>query len=123
MRSRTLACLVVVGFIGGMVAGCQPLYGGKPEKLAKPPTKKRPPEVPVVAPEIKYVEECGPANFHEDPKKWPPKQPAVAQKLTEDGDAAIAASQKIKEPLAAANSIKDAIDKYANALRKDPYNA
>ncbi len=121
MRSRALA-FVVVGMLGGMSA-CQPLYGGKPEKLAKPPTKKRPPEAPVVAAEIKYVEDCGAANFHDDPKKAPPKQPAIAQKLTEDGDAAIAASGKIKEPLAAANAIKDAIDKYANALRKDPYNA
>lgn len=124
MRFRALACCVVVVGLGGMLAmACQPLYGGKPEKLAKPPTHKRPIEPPVVAPEIKYVEECGAANFHDDPKKAPPKQPAIAQKLTDDGDAAMAASVKIKDPLGQANAVKDAIDKYGNALRKDPYNA
>lgn len=124
MRSRLLACAVAfgVGVTSFAATGCQPLYGSKPERLAKPPVKKRPPEPPVVAPEIKYVEECQ-AQFRDDPKKAPPPQPAIAAKLVADGDAAIAAAGKNKDPMAAANTIKDAIDKYSNALRKDPYNA
>lgn len=125
MRSRTLACLfaAVVGF-GGLLGstGCQPLYGGKPDKLAKPPTKKRPPEPPPVVVEIKYIEDCV-ASFRDDPKKAPPPQRTIANKLADDGDAAMAAATKMKEPIQAANAIKDAVDKYGNALKKDPYNA
>ncbi|MCX5741323.1 MAG: hypothetical protein NT062_02360 [Proteobacteria bacterium] len=100
---------------------CQPLYGSKPDKLAKPSPKKRPPEEKVVAPEVKYVEDCTP-NFRDDPKNVR-QEKAISNRLVADGDAAMDAGRKAKEPPAQASAFKEAIDKYSNALRKDPYNA
>lgn len=102
-------------------AACQPLYGGKPEKLKNPEKHKRPPEVEAPPPEIKYVEDCA-ANFREDPKRVN-QQTGAANTLVGAGDTAIQSSVKAKEPAAQADLIKSAIDKYRNALIKDPYNA
>ena len=49
-------------------------------------------------------------------------QPAVAANLIDDGDTALSRSQKAADPATAGNAVKDAVDKYRNALTKDPYN-
>jgi len=122
MRSKALACIVLGVLSVGALGACQPLYGGKPEKLAPPPKKKAPPPIVAAPIEIKYIDDCQ-ASFREDPKKGPRPDRTLGNKLTDDGDAAVAAGQKMKDPIAGANAIKDAIDKYSNALRKDPYSA
>jgi len=112
-----LAC---VAGLAGLGAGCQPLYGGKPEKLHNPERKKKPPEPPDTGPQIKYVEDCS-ADFRGDPTKVRP-QTIVANTLVGEGDTALQQSQKATDPAAAGGFAKEAVDKYRNALVKDPYN-
>jgi predicted Zn-dependent protease len=113
---RVLLCLA----IGVAVVGCQPLYGSKPEKLHTPEKKKKPPEPPESADQVKYIDDCT-ASFQDDPKKAHP-QPMIARPLVEGGDAAIQNSEKAPEANAKVGLIREAIDKYRNALVKDPYN-
>jgi hypothetical protein len=111
------ACLVLVC---GSVA-CQPLYGGKPEKLRNPDRKKKPPEEAEKPIEIKYVDDCV-ANFRDDPKLVRPDS-SRSNALVGDGDSTIAQVPKAKDAAGAAELIKQSIDKYRSALIKDPYNA
>ena len=113
---RLGVCLVLA--IG--VAGCQPLYGGRPEKLRNPEKKKKPPEAVEATTEIKYVDDCN-ADFRGDPGRTRP-QPSLAVQLVGEGDTALQSSEKAKDPGAQVGLIKDSIDKYRNALLKDPYN-
>ena len=117
------ASIVVVGVIVASfgLAGCQPLYGGKPEKLPPVPRKKAPPEAPIVEVQIKEIDECK-ADFQADPKTVRAQTP-LSNQLTGEGDTAMANSDKATEPAAQAGLIKEGIDKYRNALLKDPYNA
>ena len=110
-------CLALVSF--GL--GCQALYGGRPEKLPPVPRKKAPPEPPVVEVQIKEIDDCK-ADFQADPKRAPPAQPDLANRLTGEGDTAIANSDKAAAPAAQAGLLREGIDKYRNALLKDPYN-
>jgi len=114
---RVFACLALAV---GAVAACSPLYGNKPEKLKNPERKKKPPEAVEAAPEIKYVEECN-ANFSDDPKKARP-QPPMARQLFDQGEASLDQADKAKEDSMKVSLLKEAIDKYRNALIKDPYN-
>ncbi|HEY5933714.1 MAG TPA: hypothetical protein VIU61_03745 [Kofleriaceae bacterium] len=117
---RALRSLCVVSVVALAVVGCRPIYGNKPDKLANPPKKKRPPDAPETAAEVKYVEDCQ-TNFRDD--KRPIPDTATANRLTGEGDSAMTQSNAAKEPSAAASLIKDAIDKYRNALQKDPFSA
>jgi len=117
---RALRSLLVLSVIAFAVVGCRPIYGDKPDKLANPAKKKRPPDAPETATEVKYVEDCQ-TNFREE--KRPVQDTASANRLTGEGDSAVQQSNAAKEPSAAAGLIRDAIDKYRNALMKDPYNA
>jgi predicted Zn-dependent protease len=110
-----LGLALVVG-----VASCSPLYGGRPEKLKNPVQKKRPPEDANAQPVIQYVEECN-ANFSDDPKKARP-QPPMSRQLFEAGEVAFDTADKAKEDQLKVSHLKDAIEKYRNALVKDPYN-
>lgn len=114
-----LALWVVVlgGFFG---AGCQPLYGGKPERLPAPARKKPPKDEPVAEAPIKMVEDCT-ADFRADPRTVR-QQTSVSEALTDQGTTAIANSDKATEPSAQAGLIREGIDKFRNALIKDPYN-
>ena len=112
----TLVCLTIAAF----GAGCQPLYGGKPEKLHNPEKKKRPPEEASAPTEVKYIEDCA-TNFRDD--KRPNPQTGISNGLVGDGDTALAQSNKAKDPPSQAELIKVAIDRYRNALVKDPFNA
>lgn len=106
---------------GGLSAGCQPLYGGKPERLATPQKKATPKDEPVADAPVKMVEECT-ADFQVDPRTVRP-QPSQSEALTDQGTTAIASSAKATEPTARAGLIREGIDKFRNALIKDPYNA
>ena len=112
--------LVALALTFGVVS-CTPLYGSRPEKLKNPEKKKRPPEVEQAAPEIKYVEDCQ-ANFTDDPKKAPRPQTQLANQLITQGETALDQADKAKEDTMKVSLIKEAIDKYRNALIKDPYN-
>jgi hypothetical protein len=111
--------LVVLAIAVGVVS-CSPLYGGRPEKLKTPDPKKRPPSVDQPVAEIKYVEDCN-ANFSDDPKKVRP-QTAMAVQLFTAGETAIGQADAAKEESIKIGLLKEAIDKYRNALIKDPYN-
>jgi hypothetical protein len=111
--------LVALALVFGVVA-CKPIYGDAPEKLRNPEKKKRPPEVEQAAPEIKYVDDCS-ANFSDDPKKVRP-QSQMSQQLVVQGETALEQADKAKEDSMKVSLIKEAIDKYRNALIKDPYN-
>jgi hypothetical protein len=112
---RMLVCVALAG-----ATACQPLYGGKPEKLKTPEKKKRPPEAAEAAVEIKYVDDCN-ANFSDDPKKAHPQTPQSRQAF-DAAEAALDQSDKAKEESMKVSLLKEAIDKYRNALIKDPYN-
>ena len=113
--------------IGARVPGARRVSSrctaAKPEKLHNPERKKKPPpEAPdSMGVQIKYNEDCQ-ASFQDDPRKWHP-QPQLARPLVETGDTAIASSDKATEAQAKVGLIKDAIDKYRNALVKDPYSS
>jgi hypothetical protein len=103
-----------------LAAACQPLYGGKPEKLHNPEKKKRPPDAPEAAVEIKYVEDCA-ADFRKDPKGVR-SEPSIANDLVGQGETAMVNGDKAKDPKAQTDLFRDGIDKFRNALVKDPYN-
>jgi len=103
------------------LAACQPLYGGKPEKLKNPPAKKKPDAPPDEVVAIKYVDECN-ANFRDDPKKLSRDIPG-SNDLVIKGDETLVQADKTKEAQAQGTLVATAIDKYINALRKDPFNA
>lgn len=100
--------------------GCQPLYGGKPEKLAAPQKKKRPNDE-VAEVQVKEIEDCQ-ADFRGDPKRVSPN-PSLSNRLTGEGDTALASSDKAADPQAKTSLVLESIDKYRNALVRDPYNA
>jgi len=116
-RALLLLALLALGS-----AGCQQLYGGKPERLKNPEKKKRPPEpVGESTESIKYVEDCS-ANFRDDPKRVF-RDKSGSNILVQAGDDSLAQANKITDPAAQAETIRVSIDKYRNALQKDPYNA
>lgn len=116
------ACLGVCALWFGLAAlGCQPLYGGKPEKLVAPQKKKAPPEAAVVEAPVKEIDDCA-ADFRGDSKNVR-QQTSLSNQLTGEGETALANSEKATEPTAQAGLIKESIDKFRNALLKDPYNA
>ena len=111
-----------VGILGGgLSAGCEPLYGGKPEKLATPARKKPPKEEPIPEAPVKMVDECT-ADFRADPRTVRP-QTSVSNDLTDQGTTAVANASKATDPTAQAGLLREGIDKFRNALIKDPYNA
>ena len=114
---RLLLCLA----LACGVVSCAPLYGGKPEKLKNPEKKKKPPEAEQAAAPVVYVEECN-ANFGDDPHKVH-AQTAMSKTLFEQAEASIDQADKAKEDTMKVSLLKEAIDKYRNALIKDPYNA
>jgi hypothetical protein len=117
---RVGLCLALVG-AGIGVSGCQPLYGGKPEKLAAPAKKKPPKDEVVAETPVPEIEECQ-ADFRADPKLVRP-QTSLSNRLTDEGNTALASADKAADPSAQAGLIRESIDKYRNALIKDPYNA
>ncbi|HEU0029258.1 MAG TPA: hypothetical protein VFQ53_01410 [Kofleriaceae bacterium] len=112
-------CLALA--LPGTLAACQPLYGGKPEKLKNPEKKKRPPEAAETVAEVKYVEDCA-ANFRDDPKRVF-RDTNGSNTLVIAGDDSLIQADKAKEPQSQAELIRVSIDKYRNALTKDPYSA
>jgi len=103
------------------LTACQPLYGSSPEKLRNPERKKKPPEPPEATVEVKYVEDCA-ANFRDDPKRVF-RDTTGSNALVGSGDDALGQADKAKEPQSQSELIRVSIDKYRNALTKDPYNA
>ena len=88
--------------------------------LPKIPRKKAPPEPPVTEVQIKEIDECQ-ADFRGDNKSVR-RQTPLANQLTGEGDTAIVNSEKASAPAAQAGLIKEGIDKYRNALLKDPFS-
>ncbi|MDX2091013.1 MAG: hypothetical protein SFX73_24350 [Kofleriaceae bacterium] len=118
---RGISFLLVAGALAFGSTACRPLYGDKPEKLRNPEKKKRPPEAPEAEVKIVYVEECQ-ADFRGDPAKARP-QPSMATSLVGEGETALQSAEKAKDPSSQAELIKVGIDKFRNALLRDPYNA
>lgn len=115
------ACFAACVVIGIGQAACQPLYGARPEKLHAIEPKKRPPDAPAIEAQVNYIEDCS-ASFQDDPRKVR-QQTAASHQLVDAGDVAIASSDHAAQSEAKGGFIRDAIDKYRNALIKDPYNA
>ena len=118
--TRLGVCLAFVVGAGFGLTACQELYGGKPEKLPVPQRKKPPPEAPIAETPVKEIDDCT-ADFRSDPKLVR-QQTGVSNQLTGEGNTAISNSDKATEPAAQAGLLKEGIDKYRNALIKDPYN-
>jgi hypothetical protein len=112
--------LALVAGLGLGVVACQPLYGGKPEKLVAPQKKKAPKEEVTEVP-IKEIEDCQ-ADFRADAKLVRPNA-NLSNQLTGEGDTALASSDKAGDIQQRVGLIREGIDKYRNALIKDPYNS
>jgi hypothetical protein len=109
---RWSLCLVLA------LAACQPLYGGKPQKLKNPEPHKPPPGTEVAEP-VRYVEECN-ADFRADPGRYR-AQPQIARPLFEAGEAAMSTAEREKDDQKKVALVREAIDKYRNALIKDNF--
>jgi CCR4-NOT transcriptional regulation complex NOT5 subunit len=116
LAGALIACLV----LATTATGCQKLYGGSPERLKNPERKKKPDDPDIAATPVKYVEDCT-ANFRDDPKLVRVNT-GLANQLVGDGDTAMQNANKAKDAASQAELIKVSIDKYRNALIKDPYN-
>lgn len=116
LAGALIACLV----LATTATGCQKLYGGSPERLKNPERKKKPDDPDIAATPVKYVEDCT-ANFRDDPKLVRVNS-GLANQLVGDGDTAMQNANKAKDAASQAELIKVSIDKYRNALIKDPYN-
>jgi len=114
---RLVALVVALG-LGVGALGCAPLYGGKAEPLSKLKKKKAPPESEVAIP---WDEECK-VDFFGDGAKFRPR-PQDAAPLFESGQAAMTQADRSPDPAAKGVLIVDALNKFKNALTKDPYNA
>ena len=119
-RHAFAIALVAVAF---GTTGCAELYGGKPETLAKPTKKKKPPEEKAPEVVIKYVEDCN-ASFHDPAVVLPVKNSeiVIAQHLADDGNAALSNAKKSADPKVQTSSYQLAIDKLGNALKHNPYS-
>lgn len=115
------ACFAACVALGIGQAACQPLYGNRPERLHTLDQKKRPADQAPTEVQVTYVEECT-ASFQEDPRKVRP-QTTLSRQLVDAGDASMSSSDRAPQPDGKVGLIRDAIDKYRNALIKDPYNA
>ncbi|HTR51174.1 MAG TPA: hypothetical protein VMJ10_10745 [Kofleriaceae bacterium] len=117
MAPRLGLCLMLPLSLG--LVACQPLYGGKPEHLANPQKKKKPEgmDQPVA---VKYIDDCNP-DFRDDPKKVHP-QVSIAVQLVATGDTDLSTAEREKDDQKRVGLLKEAIDKYRNALVKDPWN-
>lgn len=120
MRVPGVAFALAVVIAAGTGAGCQPLYGGKPESMRNPPKKKPPPEADVAAVEIKWDDDCD-ANFHDKPAGMPNANAAKA--LSETASNTLVQADRTDDPKSRASLTIEAIEKYKQALNKDPYNA
>lgn len=118
---RTLPCAAVAAALLLPSAGCQPLYGGKAEKLKVPEKRKRPKETAESGPTIVYNEECK-ADFFATGLKVT-AMPSLADQQVQLGNAAMDASRRAAVPEAKVSSIIEAINKYKAALSKDPFSA
>ena len=119
-RNRGVCLLACLALAFGSTIACSPLYGNKPERLKNPEKRRKPKAVEEAEPEIKYVEDCS-ANFSDDPKKARPQTP-ISRQLFDAAESALEQSDKVKEESMKVSLLKEAIDKYRNALIKDPYN-
>jgi hypothetical protein len=119
---RTIAWVLGLCALVVSASGCQPLYGGKAEKIATPTKKKRPPDATTETVKIVYDEECK-VDFHAIAIKGQNPMPNQADPLVSSGNTAMDAARRGKDPQEKVNSIIEAINKYKNALVKDPYNA
>jgi predicted Zn-dependent protease len=118
--ARVGAGLWLVGSLG--LVACQPLYGGKPDKLVAPAKKSRPKEADVPAEaQYKDIDDCK-ADFHGEPKTVR-QQPEQARQLTTEGDTALSNADHATDPSAQGGLLKEAVERYRNALLKDPYSA
>ena len=113
---RLVSAAVVATLLGG--TGCAPLYGGKPETLKKPVSKKRPPETAAAIP---WVVECR-ADFEGDGSKVR-RRAAEATPLTAAGNESLSRALSSPDPATRASLVVEAINKYKSALTKDPFNA
>lgn len=102
------------------LTACQPLYGGKPETLHHPERKKRPADAPDAPPPVVYVEDCN-TDFRDDPKRVRPQE-KIARELVDSGDTSLANADKATDDQAKVGLYKDAIERYRNALIKDPFS-
>jgi hypothetical protein len=116
--ARLGVCFALVAGVG--IVGCQPLYGGKPEKLVAPTKRKAPKEEPVAEVQIKEIDDCT-ADFRGDAKRAT-QDTRVSNNLTAEGDTAMSNADKATDPSAQGGLYKESVDRYRSALVKDPYN-
>jgi hypothetical protein len=108
------------GLCLAVLVACQPLYGGGAERLHQPPKHKPPPDAGPVVEEVKLIDDCN-ADFRADPKRAQ-VQPAVARPLFDAAETAMASAEREKDEHRKVGLVKEAIDKYRNALIHDPFS-
>ena len=108
-----LACLVLVA--------CQPMYGSRPEEgLHTPPRQPHKVDDPNVT--VTYVEDCK-YDFGYRAQKPIVRKTSAADKAIVDGDSVFETADAAKPEDIRIEKLKTSIEKYSEALRKDPFNA
>jgi hypothetical protein len=103
--------------ITGALAGCKPLYGGKAENMKGPPKSggSGGPDG-----DIAWVEDCE-TNFHE--KLTVPPNVNAGRTLSETAASTLVTAERTAKPDQRAALTVEAIEKYKQALNKDPFSA
>src|SRR5437868_14876889 len=112
MGKALIACL--------LLAACQGMYSAPADTLKNPPKIKQPKGGALTQADPVYVDECD-VNFSAAPTKK--RQTSAAQQLVASGNASLqTAGATTPTTPVAAQATADAIDRYREALIKDPYN-
>jgi hypothetical protein len=107
-----------------LLAACQSMYGEKPVPLKNPVPHKPPTGTTVgTADPIPYVDQCN-VNFTAPPLPDKKREIKTSVQLTLAGDSALQTAPA-PTPITpvVVSSTQQAIDRYREALVKDPYNA
>jgi len=118
-KALVAACTL---FTALAATGCQGMYDHKAETLKTPP-RRPPPKVVITEEQPTFVDACN-VNFSGTPTKK--RQAPASQQLTAAGNSSLQNATPTSARPATSSSVKaiqDAIDKYRQALQRDPYNA
>jgi hypothetical protein len=112
-----------IGVLVLAIAACQPMYGGKAQKLKDPPLVDRGDTKTEGPPPKPYIDKCT-TNMHvPSPPKGAPRDPVAAATYTQQAEASYAKVETADTTDKKRDLVLAAINQYQGALAKDPYDA
>lgn len=114
---------LAIAWLGCLAAACQPMYGGKPQKLKDPPPIAHRGDDTGEPPKKAYVEQCT-TDFHARPPAIGIKRnTATAHEEVKTAGTRLQEADKAPERTGKQRLILEAIDRYHRALSLDPFDA